>query len=279
MQGKNFVRLIAAALISSSLFMCGCSLVSTDSEPDTTNDLPVITVTLPPKTTSAPTRTPAPTVGTAIEPNSDYSYLDGVAKPGDVLPTLTYSEAKEQNSDVIGWLTVPGTDVDYPVVRTTDNEYYLNHNILGEESKHGAVFMDFRNADADQQKHIIIYGHNMKNGTMFHSLLNFKQKSFFTENRIISFNWNGTDTMWEIYLAAVIPLVDGHMINYVETRFEDNDEFASYMTDMIAYARTAQSSVVSDSAAVSGTDQVLTLTTCTYEADGSRFVVQARRVR
>ncbi len=109
--------------------------------------------------------------------------------------------------------------------------------------------------------------------------MNFKQKSFFSENRIISFNWDGTDTMWEIYLAATIPMVDGHRINYIETRFAGNSAFEEYMADMAAYARTAPSSTVSDSIVIGQTDQVLTLTTCTSEPDGSRFVVQARRVR
>ena len=275
-------RITAAALaLAAAALLCGCSLMQGDASPTPDNTLPVVTVTLPGSiTTARPERTPAP--GRTPMPGQDNAgstSLDGVAEPGDVLPILTYNEAREKNRDVIGWVSIPGTSIDYPVVRTDDNEFYLSHNILKEESKHGAIFMDFRNADREQQKHIILYGHDMKNGTMFHGLLNFKQKSFFSENRIISFNWDGTDTIWEIYLAAVIPLVDGHMINYVETRFADNAAFESYMADMAAYARTAPSSNVSDTVSVGQADQVLTLTTCTEEEDGSRFVVQARRVR
>lgn len=277
MRNKITAAIMLAAVL---LLLGGCSLTGNVLSPAPTDALPVVTVTLPGNDTAArPERTPAPGVDNAINSGTDYSSLDGVAEPGDVLPILTYDEARQQNRDVIGWISIPGTSIDYPVVRTDDNEFYLNHNILKEESKHGAIFMDFRNADRGQQKHIILYGHDMKNGTMFHGLLNFKQKSFFSENRIISFNWDGTDTMWEIYLAAVIPLVDGHMINYVETRFADNAAFESYMADMAAYARTAPSSNVSDAISIGQADQVLTLTTCTEEEDGSRFVVQARRVR
>lgn len=271
----------AGMALAAVLLLGGCSLTGNVLPPAHTDALPVVTVTLPSNDAPVrPERTPAPgAADNTINSNVDYSSLDGVAEPGDVLPILTYDEARQQNRDVIGWISIPGTSIDYPVVRTDDNEFYLNHNILKEESKHGAIFMDFRNADRGQQKHIILYGHDMKNGTMFHGLLNFKQKSFFSENRIISFNWDGTDTMWEIYLAAVIPLVDGHMINYVETRFADNAAFESYMVDMAAYARTAPSSNVSDAISIGQADQVLTLTTCTEEDDGSRFVVQARRVR
>lgn len=280
-------KLFTAAAIIPALMLClGCNAAQKPAETadsgnagNAAEHLPVVTVTLPGgNAVLTPARTPSPTSeqkGEAV----DYSSLDGVAEPGDVLPILTYDEAREKNSDVIGWLSVPGTGIDYPVVRTEDNEFYLNHNILKESSKHGAIFMDFRNADKSQQKHIILYGHDMKNGTMFHELMNFKQKSFFSENRIVSFNWDGTDTMWEIYLAATIPMVDGHRINYIETRFASNSAFEEYMADMAAYARTAPSSTVSDSIVIGQTDQVLTLTTCTSEPDGSRFVVQARRVR
>ena len=120
-----------------------------------------------------------------------------------MLPILTYDEARQQNRDVIGWISIPGTSIEYPCCahgrqRILPACIYTKE----EESKHGAIFTDFRNADRGQQKHIILYGHDMKNGTMFHGLLNFKQKSFFAENRIISFNWDGTDTMWEIYLCG-----------------------------------------------------------------------------
>ena len=189
-------KITAAIMLAAVLLLGGCSLTGNVLPPAHTDALPVVTVTLPGNDTAArPERTPAPGVDNAINSGTDYSSLDGVAEPGDVLPILTYDEARQQNRDVIGWISIPGTSIDYPVVRTDDNEFYLNHNVLKEESKHGAIFMDFRNADRGQQKHIILYGHDMKNGTMFHGLLNFKQKSFFSENRIISFNWDGTDTM------------------------------------------------------------------------------------
>lgn len=268
----------AIVLAAACALMSGCGIDMDILPSVTSSPLPVVTATLPESTTS---RVPqgTPYSYSSNSQSADYSYLDGIAGQDDVLPDLTYNEAKEQNGDTIGYISVPGTGIEYPVVRGNDNEYYLSHNILDDESKYGAIFMDFRNADKNQQKHIIIYGHDMKNGTMFHGLLNFKQKSFFSENRIISFKWGETETMWEIYLACTIPTVDGHMINYTETRFSDNAAFEEYMADMVAYARTAPSSTLSDNTTVSQADQVLTLTTCTYEEDGSRFIIQARRVR
>ncbi len=205
--------------------------------------------------------------------------LNGIAQAGDVLPTLEYEDARDMNPDVVGWISIPGTSIDYPVARCGDNEYYLGRNVEKQKSRYGTIFMDFRNADDDQQKHIILYGHNMKNGTMFHDLMNYKQKDFFNENRFIYFLWDGTETVWEIYLATIIPNTDGFTINYIATRFSDDNNFSNYMAEMIAYAKTVSPSLIDESTVITATDQVLTLSTCTYEYDNSRFAIQARRIK
>ena len=285
MRGRSpraLMRLPLAAMLAAALMLCSCEAKTPPPEaPAPTAELPVVTAELPGLTAA-----PLPSGGaagnedpSAADPER-YKELNGIADAGDMLPIVpSYEAALGVNTDVIGWLTVPGTSIDYPVVRTVDNEFYLDHNIEQVPSKHGAVFMDFRNADASQQKHIVLYGHNMKNGTMFHDLLNFKRETFFAENRIVYFNWGGTETMWEIYVATVIPSNDNHRINYVETRFANSNAFAEYMADMTAYARTVSSARVYENTVISPSDQVLTLTTCTYETDGSRFAIQARRVK
>ncbi|MCE5236784.1 MAG: class B sortase, partial [Eubacteriales bacterium] len=138
-----------------------------------------------------PAATPPPASGdnlNADPPEDEYApeELNGVADPNEELPShASYDEAKAKNPDVIGWITVGDTVIDYPVVRGTDNSYYLGHDVEKKKSKYGAIFMDFRNAESYQQRHIIIYGHNMKNGTMFHDLMNFKQKDFFDAHRTV----------------------------------------------------------------------------------------------
>ena len=203
--------------------------------------------------------------------------LDGVAGPDDVLPpVMTYEEYKAKNSDVVGWITVPNTKIDYPVVRGKDNEFYLVHNVEKESSKHGAVFMDYRNADPQQQRHIILHGHNMKNGTMFHDLNNYKQRSFFEQNRTITFIWDGVVTKWEVFAAFVWP---GDNSNVYETRFYDDQDFANYMKDWIDFVSNVKYSIVEKSVTIQPSDQILTLSTCTYEYDNSRFLVSARRIQ
>lgn len=225
--------------------------------------------------TDALTETDAP-ISATPSPGIQKEQLDGVAEPGDTLPAKrSYEEYKAINSDVIGWLTVPNTQIDYPVVRGTDNEYYLDHTVEKKESKHGAIFMDFRNADPLQQKHIIIYGHNMKNGTMFHDLGNYKQRDFFDENRTITFIWDGVETVWEVYLAYTVK----PGIYHIHTRFGTDGDFERVMNEAIEYSKTVTPSYRDESVTIRATDQVLTLSTCTYEYDDSYFAVCARRVK
>ncbi len=203
--------------------------------------------------------------------------LDGVAGEYDPLPKhQTFEEAYAANPDVIGWLTLDGTAIDYPVLRTADNDFYLTHNAEGEDSKHGAIFMDFRNALPSMQQHIIVYGHNMKNGTMFHDLVNYKQRDFFDKNRRVYLLWDGMDTEWEIFCAYI---VEPDTIYPIQTMFADGEDFAGVMNDTVKYARTVSPSVVDDTITIQPSDQVLSLVTCTYEYDDSRYVVMARRVR
>lgn len=245
-----------------------------------------VTPALSPNTTPALSQTPGlpvdgPQQSATPSPAATYTAeeLNGIARADDVLPVLAYEEARAINADVIGWIAIPGTTIDYPVVRGSDNEYYLGRNVEKKESSYGSVFMDFRNADPEQQRHIILYGHNMKNGTMFHDLMNYKQKDFFNENRFIYFTWDGVQTVWEIYLATIIPFTEGYTINYIGTRFSGDDNFTTYMADMMAYAGTVSPSIVDQDTTITAADQVLTLSTCTYEYDDSFFAVQAKRIK
>lgn len=264
---RKKASLIIAVLLACAL-LCACTvpaIVEATPAPE-----PVATPVPPVEETPAVS---SETVTNAEIPSEE---IDGIAEPGDVLPEKKeFTEAKKINPDVIGWITVPNTVIDYPVVRSEDNEYYLTHNVEKSKSKHGAIFMDFRNAAEDQQQHIIIYGHNMKNGTMFHDLNNYKQQSFFEQNRIITFDWNGQETKWEVFAAYVVQ----PDVYYIHTRFGSGQNFAEYMNELVKIAKESKYSVVDDSITVKSSDQVLTLSTCTYEYDNSRFVVSARRIK
>ncbi|MDL2257776.1 class B sortase [Eubacteriales bacterium OttesenSCG-928-K08] len=238
--------------------------------PDVT---PPVVETTPTPTVTNGENPPEITPTQSIEPDD----IDGQAEPDDVLPPArTYSEYKQINSDVIGWLKIDNTQIDYPVVRGSDNDYYLTHNVEKKSSKHGAIFMDFRNADEDQQKHLIIYGHNMKNGTMFHGLHNYKTAKFFEDNPTIKLKLGTQEMEFEVYAAYVWQSGEAY---YYHTRFGSDQNFADVMNALVDYAKKSKTSNVREGITIKSTDVVLTLSTCTYEYDNSRFVVSARRIK
>lgn len=179
-----------------------------------------------------------------------------------------YEEAKAKNPDVVGWISVPNTAIEYPVVQTDDNEYYLYYNAEREQSKSGAIFMDYRNTDFENDKHIIIYGHNMRNGTMFHDLNSYKLQDFFDQNSIITLYYNGEMYQYQVFSAQVV-LAD---VNFIRTSFKSNEEFVEYFQSF------QDSSKFTSNVEIEPDDQILTLSTCTYEYDDSRFIVQAKRI-
>lgn len=239
------------------------SLPSTTSDPEA-SALPsgIIDPTPAPSSTPEPSATVPPPSPDGVPDPNETPMPEGISYEKD------YDKYKKLNSDVIGWLKVPNTRINYPVLQTKDNDYYIHRNAEKKSSKSGAVFMDFRNAREEEQRHIIIYGHNMRNGTMFHDLNSYKLKEFYDQNRTITLWWDGKETKWEVY-AAFIVTTD---IYFIHTKFGSGENFLDYMNTL------KKMSKFSSDVKLKKTDQVLTLTTCTYEYDNARFVVQARRI-
>jgi len=180
-----------------------------------------------------------------------------------------YLSLREGNPEVLGWITVPNTNIDYAAALASDNQKYLHTTLSGEESKAGAIFFDYRTDASLSGRHLILYGHNMKAGTMFHDLNSYKHKSFFENNRTITL-WAGSEKReYEVY-AAYVATED---IYFIRMYFKDDAHFLDYMTGLQALSK------FSTDVELTAADQILTLVTCTYEEDNARFVVQARRVR
>lgn len=274
--GKYYSQFRAMILLCLIMLFFGCSK---QELPGSNMNMPEPTAALPlpaPTAKLEPAPQTPPASGTLDMPAISLEELDGVAEPDDVLPAARpYLEYKSVNEDVIGWITIPNTQIDYPVVRGSDNEYYLTHTVEKKSSKHGAIFMDFRNGKPEQQRHLIIYGHNMKNGSMFHDLNNYKQRDFFDQNRVFTLHWGEVETKWEVYTAYVWHAGGPY---YIHTRFGSDQNFADVMNDVIDFAKGSKYSMYDQNITIKPSDQVLTLSTCTYEYDNSRFVVSARRI-
>ncbi len=173
------------------------------------------------------------------------------------------------NSDAIGWIIIPGTKINYPVLKTTDNDYYLKNNVKKEKDKNGAIYMDFRNDGDASDRHTIIYGHHTKDKTMFTDLMKYKKKDFFDKNKIIKLNLGQKNTEWEIFSVYITAT----NFYYIITDFTNDEEYGKFLNFI------RERSMFNRSVTISDEDQLLTLSTCTFEFDNARFVVHARRVK
>lgn len=271
---KRTVCFFAALLL---LALCACSAPKTPEqtaapaatdEPQSASD-PVAADNPVPSPEADETETyPDPEQGDpAATPEAPALTFDEAALAG--LPEREeYLRLHEQNAQVLGWITVPNTKINYAVALGTDNDYYLSHTLEGEDSKSGAIFFDYRTDGALSCRHLIVYGHNMRAGTMFHDLGSYKYKDFFENNRIITL-WAGSEKrQYEVYAAFIAP----RDVYFIREKFQDDQHFLDYMNDL------KQRSKFPTDVELSPAGQILTLSTCTYEEPDARFVVQARRV-
>lgn len=184
---------------------------------------------------------------------------------------LRYEALWEQNSDMAGWLSIEGTVIDYPVMYTPeDPEHYLHLGFDGSYAKSGCLFIgDGSGPDASN---IIIYGHHMKDNTMFGSLVDYSTEAFREEHPIIRF-----DTLYELREYEVVAAFYYDMDNddfpyYRYTDLSDETLFEEYLDGLTRY------NLYAGGINAACGDQLLTLSTCSYHTDDGRFVVVARRV-
>lgn len=175
----------------------------------------------------------------------------------------------EINEDIIGWVKIPNTKIDYPVVKTQDNFFYLEHDINKEKSTFGAIFMDYRNSGNSKDKHTILYGHNMRNGSMFRDLINYKNQYFFEENQVIEFSNLREEMLWKIF-SVYITNTD---FNYIKTDFDNLADYEQFLHEI------SSKSLYDTNISMSSEDPILTLSTCTYEFNDARLVVHAKKIK
>lgn len=194
--------------------------------------------------------------------------------PEEIAPE--FEEAYEINPDVVGFLHIPAKtveDIELFVVQR-DNEYYLNHDFYGEEKKSGTLFLDQANEIWPQDQHMIIYGHNMKNGTMFARLPRYKSIEYAYNNPFVYF-----DTLYEkgsFVVVAAIRLPANEMLTEgfnLRTFTFGETSFKSFMYDV------SQNALYMTKVGVNEDDQLLSLVTCAYNEDDERFLLITRRIR
>lgn len=177
------------------------------------------------------------------------------------------------NSDTIGWIRVLGTDINYPVVQTNDNSFYLTHSFDKSYNKAGWIFADYTNSnlkDNQLDENTVIYGHNRENRSMFGTLSNTLKKEWrdTEKNRYINFSTRDESMLWEVFSTYTIDS-EGY---YIKTNFSSDEEYEEFI-------KTIKSRSIYDfNINVTTNDKILTLSTCTNIGQG-RAVVHAKLIK
>ncbi len=181
---------------------------------------------------------------------------------------IDFVKLKEINEDIIAWVKVNGTNVEFPIVQTTNNEYYLKHNLNKEYNIAGAIFADYRNKFNGTDKNIIIYGHNMRDDSMFGSLRNILKEEWYNnqENHIINFHTENQEYKYEVFSIYEIKNEE----YYLDTEFKE-EEF-------INFAQTLKNRSIKDfGIEIEEKDRILTLSTCANNKK-YRIVLHAKKI-
>ncbi len=198
--------------------------------------------------------------------NTNQSPGEESAKKDPPFLGINFMALERINPDVVGWLTAEGTELDYPVVQGTDNDFYLWHLFDGEPNKLGSLFMDYRNSEDFSDKNTVIYGHNMKDGSMFASLAKYKDQRYYESFPTMRISIPAGDFVIELFAGTV---VDG---DYESVRFDfkDNEDFQRY-ADSLKKNSTFESNTI-----VTAEDRIITFATCSYEFNNARYALYGK---
>lgn len=183
---------------------------------------------------------------------------------------VNFTELIQKNPDTVGWVQLPGTNINYPVVQTTDNSFYLSHSYNKESNNAGWVFMDYRNNKEEFDNNTIIYAHSRNDTTMFGSLKNVLTTAWLEnkENHLVYLSTPYENTMWQVFSVYTIPSES----YYITPRFETEEEYTTFLITL------KNRSIYDFNTELNINDKVLTLSTC-QDNYGNRVVLHARLIK
>ena len=197
---------------------------------------------------------------------------------------IGFETLKKQNSDIKAWIKIDGTNINNPVYQRKKsdkdgNEFYVEHDMAKKPSRYGALFID-KNAKIGKvrnSKNVVIYGHHMRDGTMFGPLKSYTDISFYKKHPIIDFTTLYQEGKYKVFSVFITNTIESHdngeVFNYCRESFHSDSDFLGFIDD------AKKRSIIDTGVDVSYDDEIITLSTCTYEFDEARLVVMARRVR
>lgn len=171
------------------------------------------------------------------------------------------------NSDYMGWINIKNTPIDYPIVKGNNNEFYLTRDFNKEYLATGSIFMDYRN-EGFQDKNTVIYGHHMRDKSMFGSLKKYKDLNYLQKNKYINITTKDNEKLvYEIFGVYVTSSDD---IESISVNFNNQEDFSKYIKEI------HKKSIYDLGTDVKSTDKILTLATCSYDFNNARLIIHAK---
>ncbi len=211
-----------------------------------------------------------------LELRQDKDRQDNIAGPAQEendrdIRQIDFDKLLSENEDTIGWVEVPGTDVDYPIVICGEDVFYIDHDFYGEYDDHGAIFVDDFNGKDFSQLHTVIYGHDMLDGSMFASLHEYQDEKFFDKYRdVYLYTPDGKRTTWRIF--AAYERDDAYILKTYD--YDTAEGHKAYLdgipSDVVGVSIIDEETL----AAITPKDRIITLYTCTGVEEW-RYIVQA----
>ncbi len=181
---------------------------------------------------------------------------------------VDFTDLLKENTDTVAWIQVNGTSIDYPVVQTDNNDFYLTHSFDKSYNKAGWIFADFRNNYKTWNKNTIIYGHRRLDDTMFTSLKNLLDKNWLTNDPLIKLSMPKENSLWQIFSVYVIP----EESYYITTHFENDEQYETFLKTI------KNRSIYDFNTSISQNDKILTLSSC-KDNNGNRIAVHAKLIK
>lgn len=192
-----------------------------------------------------------------------------------------FDDLYSQNPDIKGWISISNTKVDNPIYQSSDakdKDFYLTHNMLKQKSRYGALYFDYNNhiEFENNSKNLTIYGHNMRDKSMFGSLSKFRDISFYKKNPIIKLKTLYEQNNYVIFATFIANAKakddNGYLYNYTLSQFESSEHFLSWIDEAL------ERSLITTNIEIDENDEILTLSTCCYDFDDARFVIMAKKL-
>lgn len=192
---------------------------------------------------------------------------DEMSEDAIIWPVVDFAALESINSDCVAWIRIDGTEIDYPVVQGHDNSFCLKHLFDGEWNSTGCIFLDSRVEPDLSDRHSVLYGHHMKNGTMFSDIANYKDQTYY-ESHATGMILTLTENYRIEFFAGYVASADDE--DAWKVTFATEDEYVGWLNETVG--RSWFKSEVIPTAE----DRVITLSTCSYEFNNARFVLIGR---